>query len=111
VNIQPTRSFWEFHDLLFANRRELEKEALAKYAQDAGLDLAAFQACVDKPEVKQRVQGDVDDAESLGIRGTPAFFVNGIQLSGAKPVEEFVRVIEDELARSEPNAKAESGQS
>jgi protein-disulfide isomerase len=103
--------FWEFHDLLFANQRELEKDALSKYAKEAGLDVSAFEACLSKPEVKQRVQGDVDAAESLGIRGTPAFFVNGIQLSGAKPVEEFVRVIDEELARSEGSASTESGAS
>jgi protein-disulfide isomerase len=45
------------------------------------------------------VQRDLDEGKRLGITGTPAFFVNGRPLSGAQPLEAFVRVIEDELAR------------
>jgi protein-disulfide isomerase len=46
------------------------------------------------------VQADLEAGSALGVTGTPAFFVNGINLSGARPVEDFVRVIEGELARA-----------
>jgi protein-disulfide isomerase len=37
--------------------------------------------------------------EKVGVTGTPAFFVNGYQLSGAQPFEEFKTIIDAELAR------------
>ena len=45
------------------------------------------------------VQKDVDEGTRLGVSGTPAFFINGRLVSGAKPLESFARVIEDELGR------------
>ena len=53
--------------------------------------------CLGSPETHARVEQDVEAAREVGVSGTPAFFVNGILLTGAKPVEEFVRVIEREL--------------
>jgi len=46
------------------------------------------------------VQKDVDEGIRLGVTGTPAFFINGHLLSGAQPLESFVRVIEGELAHA-----------
>jgi protein-disulfide isomerase len=40
----------------------------------------------------------VKDGEAAGVSGTPAFFINGIPLRGALPLEEFKRVIDEELA-------------
>jgi protein-disulfide isomerase len=45
------------------------------------------------------VQRDVDEATKLGLNGTPAFFINGRPLQGAQPLEAFVRIIDEELAR------------
>lgn len=42
---------------------------------------------------------DMAEARSLGVTGTPGFFVNGRFLNGAKPFEEFERVIHEELTR------------
>ena len=54
------------------------------------------------------VQRDLDEAARLGLSGTPAFFINGRPLTGAQPLEAFVRVIEEELAaRNEPSAKTQ----
>jgi protein-disulfide isomerase len=89
--------FWEFHEKLFANQQALEPAQLAGYAKELGLDAAAFDACLGSPETHARVEQDVEAAREVGVSGTPAFFVNGILLTGAKPVEEFVRVIEREL--------------
>jgi len=91
--------FWPFHDILFENNRKLEDEDLAKYAADAGLDVPAFEKCVADREFQAAVQTDADAAAELGLRGTPAFFINGIPMRGAKPLEEFVRIIDAELER------------
>ncbi len=101
--------FWEFHAALFANQRALTEEDLVKYATELGLDLDAFAACRARPDVKRQVQADVEAAQAAGVTGTPAFFVNGVLLTGAKPVEDFVRVIDAELDRL--GAETEAGAS
>ena len=98
--------FWDFHDRLFANQRALAPEDLQRYAKEIGLDTAAFDQCVKDRKSQARVDGDLaaaneaaTDAGKRGL-GTPAFFVNGVLLSGAKPADEFYRLIDAELARA-----------
>lgn len=100
--------FWDYHDHLFANNRALEDADLEKYAGEVGLDLDAFRKCVADREFQQLVEDDSAVAEQLGLTGTPAFFVNGIPVRGAKPLEDFVELIDAELARA-PNASTPSG--
>ncbi len=90
--------FWEYHALLFENQQALGNEELAKYASTAGLDAAVFKTCLQSPEAAQRVQADTDAARALGITGTPAFFINGILISGARPLDDFSKWIDRELA-------------
>jgi protein-disulfide isomerase len=44
------------------------------------------------------VNTDATAARAAGLTGTPAFFVNGILISGARPIEDFTRWIDQELA-------------
>ena len=91
--------FWEFHDKLFANQTKLTLNDLQQYAKDVGLDTAQFDKDLTDAGKKKRVEDDMAEARSLGISGTPAFFVNGHFLNGAKPVEEFAKLINAELQR------------
>ncbi len=92
--------FWEMHDLIFANQRQLTPEKYFEYAAELGLDVDRFKADFDSPEIKTKVDSDIAEAASLGITGTPGFFINGKFLSGAKPFEAFKAVIDEELGRS-----------
>ena len=80
--------------------RGFEDAALSGYAEELGLDMAAFGECVSSGRFRERVQQDFLDGQSAGVNSTATFFVNGIRLKGAQPVEEFRRVIDGELARS-----------
>jgi protein-disulfide isomerase len=91
--------FWEYHDKLFANQAKLSPDDLKQYARDLGLDTAKFDADMVNPATRQRVTADSSEVNSLGITGTPAFFVNGHYLSGAQPFDGFARVINAELQR------------
>ncbi len=92
--------FWELHDALFANQQDLSAQAVAGYAQGIqGLDTAKLAACVDSGRKKPLVQADTMAAHDAGVTGTPAFFINGIPLSGAIPFEGFKEVIDAELDR------------
>lgn len=89
--------FWEMHDLIFANQKQLTQEAYEGYARQLGLDVARFRADAASALVKQRVDDDIKDASSLGISGAPAFFINGRFLNGAQPFEAFKKLIDEEL--------------
>jgi protein-disulfide isomerase len=92
------RKFWEYHDAVFSHFPQASPEDLKKYAEEVGLDVAKFEGCLSGGGHKAAVQRDLDEGTRLGVTGTPAFFINGRLLSGAQPLEVFVRVIEDELA-------------
>jgi protein-disulfide isomerase len=91
--------FWEMHDLIFANQRDLTPEAYQRYAEQLGLDADKFRNDLVSDAVKKRVDGDAAEAARLGVTGTPGFFINGRFLSGAKPFEEFKKMIDEELAK------------
>jgi protein-disulfide isomerase len=92
--------FWEMHDLLFQNQRELNEAAFKGYAQQLGLDVAQFEKDYASPGVAQEVEADMTLARSLGVTGTPGFFVNGRFLSGAQPYSAFKTKIDAELKES-----------
>lgn len=69
--------FWEMHDLLFANQDRLKINQLHSYAERLQLDMARYAAEMDDQVYLQRVREHMDGAHRSGVRGTPAFFVNG----------------------------------
>jgi protein-disulfide isomerase len=89
--------FWEYHDLLFKNREKLAVEDLKAHATETGLDAAKFNECLDSGKQAKQVADDMAEAKKVGVSGTPAFFINGVMLSGALPFEEFKKVIDAEL--------------
>jgi len=91
--------FWEMHDKIFANQREMSPEKYEEYAAEIGLDVAQFKVDVANAEVQQRIEADADEAASLGVSGTPGFFINGRFLSGARPFNSFKTVIDEELKK------------
>jgi protein-disulfide isomerase len=92
-------NFWDYHDLIFANRSAVSDEDLELHASELALDMQAFRQCVQNRETQQIVEGDIAAAESLRISGTPSFVVNGIPLHGAQSLEAFSEVIDAEIAR------------
>ena len=90
--------FWGFHDAVYADTGTDASDAtLTRYATAAGLDAAAFTACLASPESKAAVQREVEQGEALGLNSTPGFFVNGREVRGAQPIEAFESIIDEEL--------------
>ena len=89
--------FWEMHDKIFENQRDLKPETFERYAAELGLDVDRFKRDVASESVRQRLDEDQKQASALGVTGTPAFFINGRFLSGAQPFANFKRVIDGEL--------------
>lgn len=89
--------FWEFHTALFKNQSKLKEEDLKEHAKGLGLDAAKFETCLSSGKMAAVIKEDMAAGRKVGVSGTPAFFINGVMLSGAQPLEEFKRVIDAEL--------------
>jgi protein-disulfide isomerase len=92
--------FWEFHNLLYANQRNLTREGYLAHATTLGMDIASFTTCLDNAQHQDEIGADYQAGASLGVGGTPTFFINGRPVVGAQPLDAFVRVIDEELAQA-----------
>lgn len=92
--------FWEYHDKVYAYSPKLGADDLKSAAKDVGLNAATFDQCLASGKYKAAVQKDVNEAAQLGLTGTPAFFINGREISGAQPLEAFAAIIDDELGQA-----------
>ena len=101
--------YWEMHDRLFANQSALARKDLSTYAGAIGLDVAAFDKCVDSSKETAKVRNDTVDSTRAGARGTPTFFLgltdpNSSELKavrvirGAQPYSAFKEAIDNLLA-------------
>ena len=86
--------FWEFHDVIMEGVPSLAVEDLKQYAAEIGVNNSTFDRCLDDGAKNAMVQLDLRDGYMHGVRGTPAFFVNGYSLSGAQPIDVFEAYIE-----------------
>lgn len=101
--------FWQYHDILFENQTQWNKlasqdldDTLVQYAQDLGLDVSSFKACLNSPEIADEVNKDYLEATRYGVSGTPTFFIGNekdgfTKLVGAQPFTAFESQIESRL--------------
>ncbi len=89
--------FWEYHDKILANQRSLSDPDLKKYAEELELDVDAFTTCLESGKYKDEIETDMREGQQQGVTGTPAFFINGRFLSGARPFDDFKAIIDEEL--------------
>jgi protein-disulfide isomerase len=99
--------FWEYHDILFANQgATLDMTNFMAWAEAVGLDTEAFKICMDERRYQARADQDGQDGNTLGVQGTPTFFltynVGGEEktrvIQGAQPFESFQQEIDAALA-------------
>jgi protein-disulfide isomerase len=101
--------FWEMHARLFGNQQALAPEALSKHAETIGLEMSQFRTCIDSRRLSARIRQDITEGRSLGVNGTPMFFVGMTEpkdgkvkplrmLRGAQDFEAFRNAIESLLA-------------
>jgi protein-disulfide isomerase len=101
--------FWEYHDKLFANQKALDDASLEKYAKEIGLNVAKFKKSLADPKIKANIQKDMDLAGKVNARGTPNSFINGRNLRGAVPYEQFEALVKEELAKAKTKCAGMSG--
>jgi protein-disulfide isomerase len=82
--------FWEMHHLLFQNPHTAQDGDFEKFATDLGLDVKAFLSDYESPAAKERIGKDVALANELGVRATPAVFVNGREFAFEDDLQTWV---------------------
>jgi protein-disulfide isomerase len=93
--------FWEMHDKLFENQKELTDQNFELWAKEMGLNVDQFKKDMADPAIEKMVAEDEQTAGKFGARGTPAAFVNGRFVSGAQPFPAFEAVIKEELEKAQ----------
>ena len=92
--------FWEMHNRIFANQAQMSPEKYREYAREIGLDLARYDRDLKDPALEKRIEADLDEADRLGVNGTPAWFVNGRYLQGAVPFDEIKGLLDQDLGKA-----------
>lgn len=98
--------YWEYRKLLFDNQRAMTDQNLQLWAQQVGMDVEKFEKDRQDPALAQFVQNNARQASSLGVNGTPTFFINGKKLVGAQPFAAFQKIIDQELNSPDQAAAA-----
>ena len=94
-------AFWPYHEKLFSSET-LGSDIYTQYAQELSLDMNSFETCMADHKYQEAIQIDSDFAIDMGIRSTPTFFINGLAVVGAQPLDVFKQVIDKELAGEIP---------
>ena len=92
--------YMAMYDKLFVNTKKLKREDLDRYASEIGLNMAKYKAYMDGNKGEAIIAAHQKLARSLGATGTPAFFINGRNLSGAQPQASFEKVVDEEMKKA-----------
>lgn len=96
---QEQKAFWPYYDQLFQNKR-LSKENLISYAKNLNLNTNSFETCLKQAKYQNTIDTDLKDVQSLGVRGTPTYFVNQQKLEGVIDLGTWDKIILQELTKN-----------
>ena len=90
--------FWQVHDALYANQAALDEPSAIATATAAGVDATKLTECLASGRAAAQVEEDFKKGESLGVQGTPSFFINGRQFDGNPTSAGMSATIDEALA-------------
>ena len=99
--LKGSDGFWKFHDTAFKNQKDLSPESYEKWAKEAGVDVTAYKNALSSHKMMKKIEEDAALGQKVGANGTPAFRINGTELSGAQPWEKFKEAIDRELGKAQ----------
>ena len=94
---QEQGRFWEMHDILFENQRELSEDNILAKIQPLRIDTEKFRECLASGRHKPEIREDIRAATAAGTDSTPTLYINGIHLSGGQPYRSVAAIINREL--------------
>ena len=99
VQMQQPEAFWAMHDYFFQNQQNLHPDDMKQQAMTfattlKGIDQKQFSSCVDRELALGPVTQDQQLGQKMGVRGTPALYINGVRFDGARSGDEINRLVE-----------------
>lgn len=102
---QDQGKYWEMHDILISRSPKLDRDSLISYAKELGLDVAKFTESIDNEKHSAEIERDLELARSLDLYNTPTFYINGRKLVGDRPLDQFTRILDEELDQAGKGTK------
>ncbi|HRI21456.1 MAG TPA: thioredoxin domain-containing protein [Panacibacter sp.] len=98
--------FWEMHNVLFANRRNLGVTSLKLHSKEAGINNKHFLDELVNATYGWQVQGDLREGINRGVKDVPTFFINDERFTGEATYSELSKAIEAALKKTKRKAPA-----
>lgn len=95
---QQQGKFWQYHDLIYADFKDLTIEKLTQFAEKLGLNMPQFQQQMNSQEAKDKVMKDLQEGREAGVSGTPVLFLNGLLVRDRTP-ENLQKLINEALKK------------
>jgi len=96
VAAQNQGKFWQYHDLIFKNYRELNPARFSEFAEKLGLNMPMFSKDMNSQAARERVTRDFQDGRAAGVNSTPTIFING-RLLRKRNIRAATEIINQEL--------------
>jgi protein-disulfide isomerase len=96
--------FWEYRDAILTAFSQMgvaaySDEELLKVADELGLDKESFIACLNSAAIEEKLEQNMSQSQEAGIDHVPTVIINGVKVVGVEPLETYVKIIEEQLAR------------
>jgi protein-disulfide isomerase len=88
--------FWEVHEKLFGNQKDLNDAKVEAIALDLGLNMEQFNQDLKDPAIASLISRDLNDGRQANVQGTPTIFING-KFFNQRTIQGFQQAIEAEL--------------
>lgn len=98
--------YWDYSRELWTTQGSHTEEELPRLAKKLKLNMDEFEKCVEGKKYYDEIESDLNDGSDAGVSGTPAYFINGVFLSGAQPFERFKELIDEELKTRDVSGQA-----
>jgi protein-disulfide isomerase len=90
--------YWEYHDLLFEDFKNINDAKIVEIASTLELDMEKFFQDMSNQKLIKLVDDDYQEGVNAGVRGTPTIFING-RLLRQRSLDGFAKIIDDELKK------------
>jgi protein-disulfide isomerase len=98
---QGNDQFWKMYDGLFGQQAQITKDNLPAKVEEiataAGLDVPRLKECLAGRKTIDAVKADQTEAASVGVNGTPTFFINGRRIQNTQDASAFKQALDQAL--------------
>jgi protein-disulfide isomerase len=84
--------FWLMYNMMFENQGKADFDTTI-LANQTGIDMVKYNNCVNYKKYYSNIEKDFNDGKTLGVTGTPTWFVNGRRVEGNVPYDTFIKII------------------